>query len=164
MINGIPVIGSNRGGIPETVGNGGIVLPLPERLTPATKIVPEAEEVEPWVDAVIRLWDDREFYEGRSALALREAERWHPDRLRPLYAEFFRNVRHQPGAPVIATAKEPGQGGKTASGVNGTRRAQPLALPRLFQCRSSSASPTTRSSGSTCWPLHASRRRARRTR
>ena len=34
MINGIPVIGSDRGGIPETLGDGGIALPLPERLTP----------------------------------------------------------------------------------------------------------------------------------
>jgi glycosyltransferase involved in cell wall biosynthesis len=46
MINGIPVVGSNRGGIPETVGRGGIVLPLPERVTPMTRIVPAAEEVE----------------------------------------------------------------------------------------------------------------------
>ena len=37
----------------------------------------------------------------RSALARTEAQRWRPDRLRPLYAEFFRNVRCQPGAPVI---------------------------------------------------------------
>ena len=59
MINGIPVIGSDRGGIPETLGESGFALPLPERLTPATKIVPSAEEVEPWVETVIRLWDDR---------------------------------------------------------------------------------------------------------
>ena len=32
MINGIPVIGSDRGGIPETLGDGGLTLPLPERL------------------------------------------------------------------------------------------------------------------------------------
>ena len=31
MINGIPVIGSDRGGIPETLGAGGLVLPLPGR-------------------------------------------------------------------------------------------------------------------------------------
>ena len=112
MINGIPVVGSNRGGIPETVGDGGLILPLPERLTPLTRIVPEAEEVEPWVEAIIRLWDDQALYAERSQLARREAERWRPDRLRPLYAEFFRNVRHQPGAPVIATPSGLGQVGK----------------------------------------------------
>ena len=41
-------------------------------------------------------------YEEQSALARREAQRWHPDRLRPLYAEFFRNVRLQPGTPFVA--------------------------------------------------------------
>jgi glycosyltransferase involved in cell wall biosynthesis len=46
MINGIPLIGSDRGGIPEVLGSSGFVLPLPERLTPASPVVPEAEEVE----------------------------------------------------------------------------------------------------------------------
>jgi glycosyltransferase involved in cell wall biosynthesis len=104
MINGIPVIGSDRGGIPETVGNGGTVLTLPDRLTPQTKIVPEAGEVEPWIETIIRLWDDPALYVERSELARKEADRWRPDRLRPLYAEFFRNVRLQPGAPVISRA------------------------------------------------------------
>ena len=58
MINGIPVIGSDRGGIPEALGECGFVLPLPERLTPGGRVVPEAAEVEPWVEAIIRLWDD----------------------------------------------------------------------------------------------------------
>ena len=75
VINGIPVIGSDRGGIPETVGDGGTVLPRPERLTPMTRIVPEAEEVEPWVEAIIRLWDDAKYYQGLSERALQEAQR-----------------------------------------------------------------------------------------
>jgi len=37
MTNGIPVIASDRGALPETSGAGGIVLPLPDRLTPVTK-------------------------------------------------------------------------------------------------------------------------------
>ena len=119
MINGIPVVGSDRGGIPETVAGGGLILPLPERLTPATRVVPAAEEVEPWVEAIIRLWDDRKFYEGLSARALHEAQRWNPDLLRPLYAEFFRKVRHQPGAPVIASANAPALGDKSAPGLSG---------------------------------------------
>jgi glycosyltransferase involved in cell wall biosynthesis len=89
MINGIPVIGSDRGGIPETLGDSGVVLPLPGRLTPASRILPSAEEVEPWVEAVIRLWDDQAWYDELSRKAWTEAQRWHPDRLRPLYAEFF---------------------------------------------------------------------------
>ena len=76
LINGIPVIGSDRGGLPETLGEGGIVLPLPERLTPATRALPTPEEVAPWVEAVIRLWDDdalRGEYERKGRI---EARRW----------------------------------------------------------------------------------------
>ena len=36
MLNGIPVIVSDRGALPEVVGDGGVALPLPDRLTPAT--------------------------------------------------------------------------------------------------------------------------------
>ena len=80
MINGIPVIGSNRGGIPETLGEGGFALPLPNRLTPLTKIVPSAEEVEPWVETIIRLWDDRAPFQEQVAKARTEAKCWHPER------------------------------------------------------------------------------------
>jgi glycosyltransferase involved in cell wall biosynthesis len=55
MINSIPVLGSDRGGIPEVLADCGLVLPLPERLTPTAPVVPEAAEVEPWVWAIIRL-------------------------------------------------------------------------------------------------------------
>ena len=98
MINGIPVIGSDRGGIPETLGDGRISLPLPERLTPVTRIVPTAEEVEPWVEAIIRLWDDRDSttsrargFAGSPALASRPAT--------AALRGVFRNVRPQPGPP-----------------------------------------------------------------
>jgi glycosyltransferase involved in cell wall biosynthesis len=97
MINGIPVIASDRGALPETLGNAGIVLPLPDRITRATRIEPTAEEVDPWVDSIIRLWDDRRAYEEQSHQGRNEARRWHPDRLRPLYADFFGSVAHHQG-------------------------------------------------------------------
>ena len=93
MVNGIPVIGSDRGAIPETLGGAGIVLPLPERITQATRMLPTAEEVEPWVRAVIRLWDDAEFYEGHRVQALAEAKRWNPEVLEPQYVKFFRDLK-----------------------------------------------------------------------
>jgi glycosyltransferase involved in cell wall biosynthesis len=102
MINGIPVIGSDRGGIPEALGDCGFTVPLPARLTPVSTIVPEAEEVEPWIETIIRLWDDRALYEEQSARARQEARRWDPERLNPLYAEFFGKVRAQPWAAVLS--------------------------------------------------------------
>ena len=97
MINGIPVVGSDRGALPETLGDGGIALPLPERLTPVSKILPTAEEMEPWVEAIIRLWDDRAWYQEQTTRARKQAELWHPERLRPLYGEFFGGVCDRPG-------------------------------------------------------------------
>ena len=149
MINGIPVIGSNRGGIPETVGNGGIVLPLPERLTTATTIVPEAGEVEPWVETIIRLWDDQSLYAAQSELARTEAERWRPERLRPLYAEFFRNVRLQPGAPVIV--RTDGVNAAAGRGVKGNGAPEPNGQPS-YRYRLWSACRIKRFSTPTCWP------------
>jgi hypothetical protein len=36
MTNGVPVIGSNRGGIQETLGYAGSVLPIPDCLSPTS--------------------------------------------------------------------------------------------------------------------------------
>ena len=130
MINGIPFIGSNRGGIPETAGDAGVIFSLPDRLTPVSKIVPEAHEVEPWIEAVIRLWDDERLYAEQSALALTEAQRRRPERLRPLYAEFFRNVRNQPGAPVLNAFAR-------------TREGEPPCEPRRHPARTEPRPPTT---------------------
>ena len=106
MINGIPVVGSDRGALPETLGEGAIALPLPERLTPASRILPTAEEVEPWVEAIIRLWDDQAWYQEQSTRGGKEAQRWHPERLGPVYAEFFGGVGVRAGAGLVAASPE----------------------------------------------------------
>jgi hypothetical protein len=107
MINGIPVVGADRGGIPEVLGDSGFLLPLPEYLTPSSQVLPAPEEVEPWVETIIRLWDDQALYEERSLKAREGARRWHPDQLRPLYAEFFGNVRVQARPPLVLGAGHP---------------------------------------------------------
>lgn len=93
MINGVPVIGSDRGGIPEALGESGIVLPLPERLTPSTHLPPTGEEVVEWGDSIIRLWDDDSFYSWHESRALAESRRWSNDYLDPLHADFFGALR-----------------------------------------------------------------------
>jgi glycosyltransferase involved in cell wall biosynthesis len=55
--NGIPVVASDRGGLPEAVGHGGVVLD------------PEAP-LNVWVDAISRLWDDRGWHQEMSERAL----------------------------------------------------------------------------------------------
>ena len=101
MSNGIPVLASNRGGLPESVGDGGLLLDIPGRYTPETREIPAAEEVEPWVEAIIRLWDDAAEHQQWSCAARERAKRWHPDRLAGFYHEFVGNLTHQPGPPLL---------------------------------------------------------------
>jgi glycosyltransferase involved in cell wall biosynthesis len=61
-ISGIPVVASNRGGLPEAVGPGGIVLD------------PD-DSVELWVEAVRRLWNDVDYYREKSEAALAHSNR-----------------------------------------------------------------------------------------
>jgi GT2 family glycosyltransferase/tetratricopeptide (TPR) repeat protein/glycosyltransferase involved in cell wall biosynthesis len=114
MINGIPVLASDRGALPETLGSeewgrkygeatipdtlaptscpGGFLLHVPQRYSPDTTTVPTAKEVEPWVQTIVRLWDKEQLYREASHHAQSYAQRWHPDRMGPTVAEFFHNV------------------------------------------------------------------------
>jgi glycosyltransferase involved in cell wall biosynthesis len=62
QFNGIPVVASNRGGLPEAVGSGGILLD------------PDGP-IGDWVSAVERLWHDEAYYTMLSAAARSYAER-----------------------------------------------------------------------------------------
>jgi glycosyltransferase involved in cell wall biosynthesis len=98
MLNGIPVLGSRRGALPEVLGEAGFVLDIPDRYTPDTRSVPTAAEVAPWVEGVIRLWDDHAFYEEQSKRCRAAAEIWRPERLGDQYDAFFRDLLPSPGA------------------------------------------------------------------
>lgn len=93
LVNGIPVVASDRGALPETLGRAGVVLPLPDHLVPGSHHLPGAEEMAPWVEAVIRLWDDAGFFAAHAERAAAEAGRWDPDVLAPQYVRFFTGLR-----------------------------------------------------------------------
>ncbi len=76
MLNGIPVIGSNRGALPEVVSDFGTVLDLPEWITSESRRLPQRDEIENWLNAIQRLWDDNSYYETQSHLAKLGARRW----------------------------------------------------------------------------------------
>ena len=66
--NGIPIVASDRGPLPEIVGESGVCLPVPDRITAATATLPTAAEVAPWVAAIVRLWDDPGEHRQREAV------------------------------------------------------------------------------------------------
>ncbi|HLH28617.1 MAG TPA: glycosyltransferase [Acidimicrobiales bacterium] len=92
MANGIPVLASNRGGLPETLGDSGFTFPVPARCTPESGAVPTAEEVSPWIEVIERLWDDPAWEATQRARALAASKRWDPDRLAGEYGRFFARV------------------------------------------------------------------------
>jgi len=79
MVSGIPVVTSDRGGLPEVVGTGGVVLGIPARITHETVLLANVAEVKPWVEAICRLWDDEEEYRRLSREAAASAARFDPD-------------------------------------------------------------------------------------
>jgi len=92
MANGIPVLASDRGALPETLGDAGFVFTIPERCTPTSGAVPTAQEVAPWVAAIERLWDDPAFEASHRQPARLEARRWDGDALAERYEALFRAV------------------------------------------------------------------------
>jgi len=92
LCNGVPVLASDRGALPETLGDAGFVFTVPERCTPTGDAVPTAREVAPWVATVERLWDDPGFEAAHRARALAEARRWGPDALAGRYLAFFESL------------------------------------------------------------------------
>ena len=100
LLNGIPVVGADRGGLPEAIGDGGLSLSLPDRLTVATTTLPTADEVTPWVEAIIRLWDDRDRAADLRRKALAHSQRWSPGELAPRYARLLAELRPAARPPV----------------------------------------------------------------
>jgi hypothetical protein len=62
--------------------------------------LPTAEEVEARVETVIRLWDDSEEYQRASHSARQHAQQWLPERLGPVYCDFFSGLLARAGPPV----------------------------------------------------------------
>jgi glycosyltransferase involved in cell wall biosynthesis len=101
MTNGIPVLASNRGALPETVGDGGFLFDIPVWYTPETKTIPTAEEVRVWIETILRLWDDIDFYQASCDRAVQNSSCWRPDNLCHVYREFFENLTTQPTSPIV---------------------------------------------------------------
>ena len=93
MANGIPVLGSGRGGLGEVLDAGGIRLEIPDRFTPDTRITPTPKEVGPWVEAIVRLWDDPGAHAAASGAAKAAAAgTWHPDVLAPKWVRLLEEL------------------------------------------------------------------------
>ncbi len=93
LLNGRPVIAADRGALPNILGAAGVILPLPDRLTAATTVLPTAAEVNPWVAAIIRFWDDPTHHDEQCRLAATEARRWSLEEQTARYRAVLEGIR-----------------------------------------------------------------------
>lgn len=78
MLNAIPAVITNRGGMPEMIRDAGVAIDLPQKyfVKPFTA-VPEEAELEPFMTAILEMFDDEQKYQGLVANARRVAEEQH---------------------------------------------------------------------------------------
>ncbi|MBV9657229.1 MAG: glycosyltransferase family 4 protein [Verrucomicrobia bacterium] len=98
LVNGIPPLVSERGGLPENCRDGGFVLPLPVEVNLTTRLPVSPAIVQPWINLIERLADDAEFYEAQSRRAREAGRYFHPESLAPRYVAFFERVLKTPRA------------------------------------------------------------------
>jgi hypothetical protein len=112
MINGIPPLVGNRGALPDVIGGDfasggcGRVLPIPEWMTNTSTNVPTEQEIAPWYDAIIHMWDDARLYDAMAARARRIAsDRYSEERSRQQHVDYFTSLTPG-GHPVAARSSE----------------------------------------------------------
>ncbi|CAN5717622.1 hypothetical protein BH09VER1_BH09VER1_34350 [soil metagenome] len=89
LVNGVPPIVSDRGGLGESCLGAGWILPLPAALTLKTRVPVDAEAVEPWMGTIVPLFQDEVFYREQAARAKAAGEAYSPQILGPKYCAFF---------------------------------------------------------------------------
>lgn len=92
MLAGVPVVASDRGALPEVVGSAGKILHIPEKYTPAATSIPTFEEVKPWIEEIVRLYDDSEYYALRRRQVLERSKEWDYEVTARKYVSAFENL------------------------------------------------------------------------
>ena len=92
LLNGVPPLVSDRGGLPEAANGGGFVLPLPASLTLETRQPVAAADVAPWIETIMRLADDAPHYAAASARAHAAGAAFLPESLAPRYVDYFTRI------------------------------------------------------------------------
>jgi glycosyltransferase involved in cell wall biosynthesis len=88
LLNGIPPLVSDRGGLPEVCNGGGFIIPVPPDITPHSAAVP-ISVLEPWLQLIERFKDDEAFYAEECRKSLEASSIYRPEVLAPRYVEFF---------------------------------------------------------------------------
>jgi glycosyltransferase involved in cell wall biosynthesis len=90
MLNGIPPIITDRGGMVEIANGGAYVLPLTKRITENWRQPVPLSVAQPWVDLIANIHDDKPI---RAGVVERDAASiYHPEHTAPLYEAYFKAI------------------------------------------------------------------------
>lgn len=89
LLSGIPVLASDRGGIPEQMNAGGRSLPVPASCLDNYGRVPAATEIEPWLATLAEWLGSAEAYAAACRRARAAAEPHQPERTRRITVDFY---------------------------------------------------------------------------
>ena len=92
QLNGIPVMASRLGGIPENLNGGGFLFDIPERCTENHMAIPTAGEVRPWIDQLRLLLEDEEACEEAQGRALLAAAAFGSERIAQRAMDLFHRL------------------------------------------------------------------------
>lgn len=102
LLNDIPVLGTNIGGLPEAVNGGGILIEPPRHCLEDYTSLPDDEEIRPWVDALKRLLQEN----WQEAIARARTNVDLPRLTANLIAQLEPLFRNQPGMRLRPPAPE----------------------------------------------------------
>ncbi|MBQ9372442.1 MAG: glycosyltransferase family 4 protein [Thermoguttaceae bacterium] len=88
-LNRIPTLCSTRGALPEVVAEPRALLDLPDRLTPYAQAAPTEEEVAPWIERILELWQDENQARELGDRLATNAERFRQEVCARRTREFF---------------------------------------------------------------------------
>ncbi len=89
LMNGVPVLASDRGALPEVIGDAGISIPPPSSLPENTVRLLSDEELEPWITSLRRLWYDCDFYDFLRQKGIVRSRCWEYSHVADLYEQDF---------------------------------------------------------------------------
>jgi glycosyltransferase involved in cell wall biosynthesis len=92
QMNGIPVLASRWGGIPEALNGGGFIFDIPEQCTKNYMAIPTPEEVQPWIDQLRVLLEDKEGYNEAQRRAFKAAQEFSPARMVQRAIDLFKEL------------------------------------------------------------------------
>jgi len=92
QLSGIPVLATDRGGIPEQLNGGGFLFEPPAQCLRNYLAMPHEIEVRPWLDRIVALMDDPAAYAAASHAARTAAEPFHPRLRHPRFVDHVAGI------------------------------------------------------------------------